>query len=318
MAKTASIHKVTPEDKLPPVPKAGINKSDGPGSYKAYKLGNYQSPPEVVVADVESAVAGAEPAVVEPGTAADSSNAVPSSMLSRIANSVVTNITPEMVQQAVRRYEQSQDVKVDVQGKSAVVEVIAAGEYLQRTRPNETVSWKSKAPPPPCPPPKPPRGHHSPPRQNWYETWWGNAYWHGYPVGAGTTSILQVNDTCVHAELRSALKEEVGDKQVGDDTPAAKAVRFDDVPTLHYQQVGDFMSLPASSQRPAPPPVPPAAVPYKGADVRRLPPQESVVTEPADQHKWVWGGRVNWWQSNDEWSSRYSTVNEFSVSPIRW
>ena len=76
-----------PTDKLPPKPVNGINKSDGPGSYKGYKVGNYASPPEVVVADVESAVAEAEPAVAEPGTAADSSNAVPSSMPSSIADS---------------------------------------------------------------------------------------------------------------------------------------------------------------------------------------------------------------------------------------
>ena len=96
---------MTPDDILPPVPKNGINESDGPGSYKAYTLGNYQSTPEVVVADVESAVAEADPAVVEPGTAADSSNAVPS------FTGVVTNMTPEHVQQAVCRYEQSQDVE---------------------------------------------------------------------------------------------------------------------------------------------------------------------------------------------------------------
>ena len=90
------------------------------------------------------------------------------------------------------------------------------------------------------------------------------------------------------------MKEAVGDNTVGVDAPAAKAVRFDDEPTLHVE--------------PAPPPAPPAAVPYTGADVRRHPPrhppQESVVTEPEDQDKWVYGGRVAWWQSNAEWASR--------------
>ena len=81
------------------------------------------------------------------------------------------------------------------------------------------------------------------------------------------------------------MNEAVGDKTVGVDAPAARVVRFDDEPTLCC-----WWCLA--------PPAPPAAVPYTGADVRRHPPphppQDSVVTEPEDQNKWVYDGRVAW------------------------
>ena len=85
--KKASIKLVKPGDKLPPPPEKGINESDGPVSYRRYKIGNYQDAEasavvveaEIVVVAAESAVAEAEttPEVAaEAGTAASSSNAL--------------------------------------------------------------------------------------------------------------------------------------------------------------------------------------------------------------------------------------------------
>ena len=79
--KTASVTEVKPGDKLPPPPKNGINKSDGRGTYRKYKYGNYD--PErhwddsnSAVAEAGSLVAAVKSAVAEAGAAASSTGAV--------------------------------------------------------------------------------------------------------------------------------------------------------------------------------------------------------------------------------------------------
>ena len=59
-ARKASHKQVLPGDMMPPPPKAGKNKSDGPGSYNGFKIGNYahdmhrQMPAESAVAEEDN------------------------------------------------------------------------------------------------------------------------------------------------------------------------------------------------------------------------------------------------------------------------
>jgi hypothetical protein len=118
---------------------------------------------------------------------------------------------------------------------------------------------------------------------------------HGY----GTSAIMQPTDTHMHAEISKAYKELVGEQQSGEsDTAARKAVSFNEMSSIHYPVVDS--SGPASSQAKAPPP----SLPYTGADVRQYAAGAGEITYRADKDKWVWGSRVPWWQSDDEWSRR--------------
>ena len=278
--------KVQIGDKLPPVPDNGINESDGPGSYNRYKYGNYQSTQAMVVADAKSAVAESESAVAEAGTAASSSNAVgsPTVAPTEMDSPTESNTTTASLASTV-----------DLRGDTPRPEE-TANAFLQRTRLKETSQYRNNAP----------RrdtsggGHHSDSSASWTETGWANAVRNDVLThGNGTSAIMQPTDTHVHAEISKAYKELVGDQQSGEsDTAARKAVSFSDMSTIHYPFGAS--SVPASSQSKAPPP----PLPYSGSDVRRFAAGNSVVTDRADTDRWEWGSRVEWWQSDDEWSRR--------------
>ena len=281
-----------PDDKLPPVPVNGINKSDGRGSYKMYKYGNYQPTPEVVVADAESAVAEAESAVAEAGTAAASSNALGSPT---VAPTEMDSPTESIATTA------SLEVR-NTDGETV-------HEFIQRTRPTETSQYStvlSRGYPPVGGGTAVRRVHHSAPRSGWSDPSWVNSVWNTQmrdpssvwatsTHGGGATSIDQPNDTHMHAGRDDTQR------RWQDDTSATKAVRFNDRSTIHYPYVDSSVPKAPPLQQPK---APPPAVPYTGADVRRSAERESVVTERADQDKWEWGSRVKWWQSDDEWCRR--------------
>ena len=122
---------VKPDDKLPPVPRNGINQSDGHGSYNTYKYGNYESSVKVVAVDAESAVAEAEPppeggadaesavaeascspeVVAKAGTAAASSNALGSPTVGEIMrnHSLSRTVARRLVQGRDRAAEELQN-----------------------------------------------------------------------------------------------------------------------------------------------------------------------------------------------------------------
>ena len=189
----------------------------------------------------------------------------------------------------------SLDVKGDVQGDTPLVTEIA-GDYLQRTRPNETCQ---------CDTPGGSgsavrRSALSAPRSGLSAQSWGVVAWNASTHGHGATSSMQPNDTDVHQEFRTASMQDEDNQQRGDDTLATKVVRFNGMDTVHYT-VGRSSDAAAK----APPPPLPDPVPYTGSGVRvAVAHAEAVVAARADRDKWERASRWNWWQSNDEWSRR--------------
>jgi len=197
-----------------------------------------------------------------------------------------------------------------VQGDTPVLTEIS--QDVQRTRPDEMKQYKQ----PVVLGLYPPVGSgsavrqedHSAPRSAWSAQSWGADAWsehtHGYGVTSaiGATSIVQPNDTHMHAEFSALFKQDEGNQEGGDGTYENKAVRFNEMATVHYTE---GRSTDAAAD-PGPRPPTPDPVPYTGGDVRRIAAQEAAaVAARADRDKWERANRL-WWRSNNEWSSRSS------------
>ena len=268
--KTASVVEVKSGDELPLVPVNGINKSDGPGSYKGYKVGNYQSTPKLMVADAESAVAETESAVAETGTTAASSNAVGSPTVAPTEMDSPTESLPSTASLEVETYRGLPVTDVDIGGGRTITTCsrppwMEASEFLHRTRPKECpnrvpteAEWlnASRGDPTGGSGSAVRRGNHSAPRSGWSRSsrsedvptrvskyadgsgWkaptWSVQEWNSYTHGGGATSTVQPNDTDVHKDEESAVAEEQAAQHSGDDTPAKKAVRFNGTDSVHY------------------------------------------------------------------------------------
>ena len=111
----------------------------------------------------------------------------------------------------------------------------------------------------------------------------------------GATSIVQPNDTHMHAEFSALYKQDEGNQEGGDGTYEDKAVRFNEMATVHYTEGGSTDA--AAGPRPRSPT--PDPVVYTGGDVRVLAAQ--MTGSGTTDRSWQ-----TWWRNKNELSSRSS------------
>jgi hypothetical protein len=266
-------------DMHPPKPKKGINKSDGPGTYRKYKCGNYaptrkSDDANSAVAEADSLVAAVKSAVAEAGAAASSSNAIGSPTVA-----APTELDP----QVTKFFDQMASL-----GKTGDVEKKRSKEVpAQYEQPVVSDSYYSVARGSDVP-----QENHSASPPGWSAqsvgTDAGSEQTHGYgvPSAIGATSSQQhiehpVNNPLAPHEVRKLNRDNVDEE----DEPTSPWILIDNTDGGSSDAAADTGPKPLNNT--------------PDHDVMRRPaPKEAAVAATAYATKWKRTGRSSW-QKNE-------------------